>query len=117
MKLIETKSLFQFNYDCFELCQTSTVFTKKIMKRTILSLAGWGYEPNENWGILATKNGRKVIPSEQGRYHDYYEAFAEAVKTGSEPPVTAVVGARTLAVLDAARQSALKGRSITLEGN
>ena len=37
--------------------------------------------------------------------------------TGDQPPVTAAVGERTLAVLDAARQSALKGRSITLEGN
>ena len=63
------------------------------------------------------RQSRKVIPSEQGRYHDYYEAFADAVKTGGEPPVTAVVGALTLAVLDAARQSALEGRSITLEGN
>jgi predicted dehydrogenase len=41
----------------------------------------------------------------------------KSVKTGGEPPVTALVGARTLAVLDAARQSALEGRSITLEGN
>ena len=41
-----------------------------------------------NWvlGRFATKNGQKVIPSEQGRYHDYYEAFAEAVKTGGDPP-------------------------------
>ena len=85
-------------------------------KRPVDDLAGWEYEPKENWGILATKNGRKVIPSEQGRYHDYYEAFAEAVKTGGEPPVTAKVGARTLAVLDAARQSALEGRSVTLKG-
>ena len=52
----------------------------------------------------------------QGRYHDYYEAFAEAVETGGEPPVTAKVGARTLAVLDAARQSALEGLSVTLKG-
>ena len=86
-------------------------------KRPVDDLAGWGYESKANWGTLAIKNGRKVIPSEQGRYHDYYEAFAEAVKTGGAPPVTAVVGARTLAVLDAARQSALEGRSITLEGN
>ena len=76
-----------------------------------------GFEPKENWGILATENGRKIVPSEQGRYHDYYEAFAEALKTGVEPPLTAEVGARTLAVLDAARQSALEGRSITLEGS
>ena len=86
-------------------------------KRPVDDLAGWGYEPKENWGILATENGRKIVPSEQGRYHDYYEAFAEALKTGVEPPVTAKVGARTLAVLDAARQSALEGRSITLEGS
>jgi predicted dehydrogenase len=86
-------------------------------KRPVDDLAGWGYEPKENWGILATENGRNIVPSEQGRYHDYYEAFAEALKTGVEPPVTAKVGARTLAVLDAARQSALEGRSITLEGS
>ena len=40
-------------------------------KRPVDDLAGWGYEPKENWWILATENGRKVIPSEQGRYHDY----------------------------------------------
>ena len=39
------------------------------------------------------------------------------ISAGGEPPVTAKVGARTLAVLDAARQSALEGRSINLEGN
>ena len=55
-------------------------------KRPVDDLARWGYEPRENWGILATEKGQKVIPSEQGRYHDYYEAFAEAVKTGGAPP-------------------------------
>ena len=34
------KSLFQSKHDRVDLCQTSTVFTKKIMKRTIISLAG-----------------------------------------------------------------------------
>lgn len=43
--------------------------------------------------------------------------WPKAVKMGGEPPVTAAIGARTLAVLDAARQSALEGRSVTLEGN
>ena len=86
-------------------------------KRPVDNLERWGFEPKENWGILATENGRKVIPSEQGRYQDYYEAFADAVKTGGEAPVTAAIGARTLVVLDAARQSALEGRSITVEGN
>ena len=40
------------------------------------------------------------------------------MKTGGDPPpVMAAIGARTLAVLDAARQIALEGRIITVEGN
>ena len=74
----------------------------------------WGYEPAPNWGTLYTASGAERVPSEQGRYQDYYEAFAKAVRDGTPPPVTAESGARTLAVLDAARQSAAEGRSITL---
>ena len=76
--------------------------------------ASWGYEPEANWGTLRTAAGPEIIPSEQGRYHDYYTAFATAVREGTPPPVTAEMGARTLAVLDAARQSASEGRSISL---
>ena len=83
-------------------------------KRPTDDLAAWGYEPKANWGTLHTARGAEVIPAEQGRYNDYYEAFAKAVRDGTLPPVTAEQGARTLAVLDAARQSALEGRSITL---
>jgi predicted dehydrogenase len=83
-------------------------------KRPIDDLAAWGYEPRENWGTLATAQGREIIPSEQGRYHDYYAAFAQAVRDGTPPPVTAETGARTLAVLDAARESAQTGKSVTL---
>lgn len=39
------------------------------------------------------------------------------MKTGGEPPVTAAIGARTLAVWDAVRQSALEGRITTVEEN
>ena len=81
-------------------------------KRPVDDLAAWGFEPEANWGTLRTVGGTEIIPAEQGRYHDYYEAFAKAVREGTPPPVTAETGARTLAVLDAARQSALEGRSI-----
>ncbi len=77
-------------------------------------LTAWGYEPKANWGVLRTASGEDSIPAEQGRYHDYYEAFAKAVQTGGEPPITAGQGARTLAVLDAARLSATEGRTIAL---
>lgn len=83
-------------------------------KRPVQDLAAWGYEPKANWGRLYTSEGVEIIPSEQGRYHDYYEAFAQAVRQGTPPPVTAVQGSATLAILDAARLSAESGRSISL---
>ncbi len=81
-------------------------------KRPADDLATWGYEPESNWGTLRTSQGAERVPSEQGRYHDYYSAFAAAVMAGTPPPVTAETGARTLAILDAARQSAAEDRSI-----
>lgn len=83
-------------------------------KRPAADPENWGFEPESNWGVLRTSDGARQVPSEQGRYHDYYDAFAAAVREGSEPPVTAKQGARTLAVLDAARESATSGRSVSL---
>jgi len=84
-------------------------------KRPANDLSGWGYEPKANWGQLSTKAGKEIIPSQQGRYHDYYEAFEQAVRAGTPPPVTAEVGARTLAILDAALFSAKEGRAVRVE--
>ncbi len=83
-------------------------------KRPMDDLSAWGYEPEANWGMLYAEGGTERVPSAQGRYHDYYEAFTKAVRDGTPPPVTAEQGARTLAVLDAARKSADEGRSISL---
>lgn len=76
--------------------------------------AGWGYEREENWGTLRTASASERVPSEQGRYHDYYTAFARAVREGAAPPVSSEDAIRTLAVLDAARLSASEGRSIEI---
>jgi len=83
-------------------------------KRPAEDPAGWGFEQPSHWGTLYTAEGEEKIPSEQGCYHAYYEAFAEAVKNGSEPPVTAEQGILTLEVLDAALLSAREGRLVTL---
>lgn len=83
-------------------------------KRPSDDMAAWGYEPKANWGTLHTEAGATPIPSEQGRYHDYYEAFETAVRTGTHPPITAEEAALTLAVLDAARKSAAESQSIRL---
>lgn len=76
--------------------------------------AAWGYEPEANWPTLHTRAGAERVPSEQGRYHDHYAAFRDAVKTGAPPAVPGEVGTRTVAALDAARASAETGRTITL---
>ena len=83
-------------------------------RRPADDFAGWGYEPEASWGTLRTAAGTERVPSEQGRYQDYYEAFARAVREGGPPPVTAEEATRTLAVLDAARESAATGRSVAL---
>jgi predicted dehydrogenase len=75
-------------------------------------LNGWGFEAPEHWGTLRTPTGDERVASEQGRYHAYYEAFANAVLTGGRPPVTAEEGIATLAVLDAARKSAIEGVTV-----
>lgn len=84
-------------------------------KRPVNDPDGWGYEDEVHWGVLRTAEGAAKIPSEQGRYHAYYEAFAEALRTGGKPPVTADEAIAVLAVLDAARISAVEGRVVAID--
>ncbi len=83
-------------------------------KRPADDLAAWGYEPRANCGTLYSAAGATKVPAEQGRYHDHCGAFTRAVRDRTAPPVTAAAGIRTLAVLDAARVSAVEARSIEL---
>jgi predicted dehydrogenase len=83
-------------------------------KRPADDLAGWGYEATDRWGVLATAAGDEPVPSEQGRHHDLYTAFAVAVRGEGPQPVPARDAVRTLAVLDAARLSAEWGRSVSV---
>lgn len=83
-------------------------------KRPVRDLTGWGYEPQSHWGTLHVDSGDHLVPSEQGRYHDYYEAFARSIAEGTPPPVTAEQGAYTLSILDAARDSATSGRTVVI---
>ena len=95
---------------------TTDVQAKSVIagRRPAENPQAWGYEPKSNWGTIYTADGAERVPSEQGRYHDYYAAFARAVRSGAKPPVTALDGERTIAVLDAARMSANTGRSVEL---
>ncbi len=83
-------------------------------KRPADDLAGWGYEAEANWGTLNTEQGSERVPSAQGAYHAYYKAFAEAVRQGTPPPVTAEQAIEVLAVLDAAFISARENRVVDI---
>jgi predicted dehydrogenase len=74
----------------------------------------WGFEPEDHWGVLATAAGEERVPSEQGRYHDLYTQFAAAARGDAPQPVPAAEGIRTLAVLDAARDSDRRGCTVEL---
>lgn len=74
----------------------------------------WGYESPARWGALRTGAGETRVPSAQGDYTAYYDAFAAAVLAGRHGPVPADEGIAVLAVLDAARESAARGSVVDL---
>lgn len=84
-------------------------------RRPAQDLAGWGFDDESRWGVLATAAGDERVPSEQGRYHDLYTQFAAAAHGEGPQPVPAAEGIATLAVLDAARLSAEQGRSVAVD--
>lgn len=74
----------------------------------------WGFEDASRWGTLATAAETRLVPSLQGDYAAYYDAFAEAVQSGGPGPVPADEGVAVLEVLDAARMSAAEHRMVAL---
>jgi len=65
--------------------------------------------------LAGSRPAEETVPSEQGRYHDLYTQFAAAVRGEAPEPVPAAEGVRTLAILDAARSSALRGLTVEVE--
>ena len=76
--------------------------------------AGWGYEREELWGELSTADGVSRVPSAQGAHFMFYEQFAAAVAGQGPQPVPAYEAVGTIRVLDAARVSAVEGRTVAL---
>ena len=74
----------------------------------------WGYEDESRWGLLRRTGQVRPIPSLQGDYCAYFEAFAEAVRTGGPGPVPAQQAVEVLRVLDAVTLSDRESRTVTL---
>ncbi|PRY17456.1 Gfo/Idh/MocA family protein [Kineococcus rhizosphaerae] len=77
--------------------------------------AAWGAEPPSRWGTLAVGGGGvHRVPSEQGRWPDFYTAFAAAVRGEGPVPVDPWDAVATCTVVDAALASAESGATVRL---
>ena len=74
--------------------------------------AGWGEEPEANWGRLGSGDAGRPIRSEPGAYPAFYAGVARAIATGAPPPVTSAEGIALMDVLEACRVSARERRIV-----
>ncbi len=84
-------------------------------KRPVEDLDGWGYQDEAHWALLATPEEKRTVPSEQGRYHDYYQQFYDAVTQGKTPPVTCEEAIEVLKVIDAVSLSAAQNQCVSID--
>jgi predicted dehydrogenase len=72
--------------------------------------AGWGREPRESWGRLATDVDKLHIDGSvetlPGAYETFYALLRDALLSGGKPPVDPTDAVTTLQVIEAARKSA-----------
>jgi predicted dehydrogenase len=73
----------------------------------------WGTEPEQRWGRLHRGDAGEPVPTERGRWDTYYPAFAAAVRGEAPVPVDPWDVVRNIEVLDAARESATTGQTVT----
>jgi predicted dehydrogenase len=77
--------------------------------------AGRGIEPEHRWGRVFHGDQAEPLASARGAWDRFYPAFAEAVRGAGPMPVDPWDAVATAEVLDAARQSAMSGRVITVD--
>ena len=76
----------------------------------------WGVDDPSRDGLLRTAAGEERVPSAQGDYAAFYEQFARACAGEGPAPSPAQEGVAVLAVLDAARESAVSGQVVEVRG-
>lgn len=69
----------------------------------------WGIEQEERWGTLSVGDGPIRIPSLRGDYSEFYRDLHRAIEAGEEPAVKLSEALHNVAILDAARESAVRG--------
>ena len=75
---------------------------------------GFGEEPREAWGRLGTEDTSEELPTEPGRYVQFYERMESAIREGGPPPVPLSAGVDTLRIIEAARRSSAERAVVSL---
>ena len=74
---------------------------------------GFGDEPADRWGrlhgVAADPAAGRPVPSEPGRWTDFYRLVRAALAGDGPPPVDAADAVAVAAILDAARRSSVSG--------
>lgn len=89
---------------------------EKLKAGILPNAPGFGKEPDDLAGHIHTRarglivKGR--IESSVGNYAHYYQSIAQAIRTGSEPCVTAVSARAVIRVIELAMQSHYEGRRV-----
>ncbi|ODS53720.1 MAG: oxidoreductase [Acidobacteria bacterium SCN 69-37] len=76
--------------------------------------ASWGEEPVDRWGTFGTGDDARQVATAQGHYGRFYAGVAAALRDGGPMPVDPEDACRTLEIIEAARQSAIEQRVVTL---
>lgn len=74
----------------------------------------WGTEDPESYGTLGTVEEMTRVPTEPGRYPDFYAELATALRDGTPPPVSLTDAITGLRVIEAAERSARVGVIVPL---
>lgn len=75
---------------------------------------GWGVEPASDAGRLGVGGEVETVPTEVGRYQDFYAQVRDALRGEGEFPVDPASAVAALRVIEAARQSSVDGRIVKL---
>jgi len=76
--------------------------------------AGFGEDPESAWGRLGTEEHAEQVPTERGRYVEFYEQVERAIRSSEPPPVPLSAGIETLRVIEAARRSSAERAVVPL---
>ncbi|MFD8491946.1 Gfo/Idh/MocA family oxidoreductase [Amycolatopsis sp. NPDC059657] len=75
---------------------------------------GWGVEPESDAGVLGVGAEVERVPTETGRYEDFYAQVRDALTGTGEFPVDPASALEALRVIEVAQLSAREGRVVTL---